>query len=1105
MVVMDSRPLVKAFCVTLGIMLLATCLAATAAETKLSVCPVSLTNPDGQELVLEKYDLRVAVHGPLALTEMEMVFRNPTNRQIEGRFLYLLPTGATVSRFAKDVDGKLMEGEVVETQQARAVYREILHSMRDPALLEQDQGNRFSAKVFPIPANGTTRLVLSYSQVLALKNNERKLTIPLAGMPKIGAFSFSGVVQYFSGESLGEDAAQYLAPQPMDGQFVRLNKQAENFTPERDIELTFKPAIDAPRLNVIKAGNYQMVAYRADFPVSAEAKVKRDWIFYFDTSASGADLEARRLQALSKLLPAAGTPAAAWAFDVNVERLSLESPKPHGDASLGIHYALKRRHCLGATDLGKALKHIGETARATKEPARFVLLSDGIATWGKRDLPEILAELGEWPAQHVLHALVLGNKQDEKMLTALTAKTNGRVVVLPLNDRMEESVQQAVAELTEPIGQSFEFYDEGAAWIYPKTFRDVRSGSEMVVFCELKDGAKAKPGVVYPQGLGKVDVPLEATPAEVPAFAPLIRREAIAAQLAHLEKLEQTEKDAKRGAEFRKQRIELSVRHRVLCAPLTSLLVLETEQDYVRFKIDRTSLTDVLVAGKNGIELLKRKGEELALRKAPPPAPKNRGGEFKGADKKAEVAAAAKADELKDMPAKEMEQNLAKQADGGFSNGLSQNDALAEEEKSIGANNFVRREQGEGLHRASDAEPNAPPPPAANAAPAGGNPMTEGQQAQQAQGGGHAGATRPVESIERRASRDDEVRTGGRRGAADGKRGAPVWTKQLGQRPGEAEFTALRAQVEAKPRDRGLRNAYAHALAATRNWDALQAQCFEWLPFDPENPQVYEYLGKSAAGLNDPATALRALSSLAELAPNNAALLGRAGWVLTATGQHELAAQLFSAALKQRQDDPNLYRGLGLSLWQAGKHDEALKAYEAALKYDFHNRYGDIKRVLKEEAAYVVRSMPLKENLAPEQDPRVSWPNKLGLDLNRTDALRITLGWETDANDVDLHVVDPSGEECFYSHKNNASGLELYSDQTQGLGPEVIRCDKALTGAYHVGVKYFSAGPMGVSRGVVVVFKPQNGLVAKPEIVPFCLIPETGEGKDMRHLTVVEF
>src|SRR5689334_11962737 len=149
-------------------------------------CPISLTNPDGQALTLEKYDLRVAVNGPLSLTEMEMTFRNPEKRQMEGRFLYLLPPGATISRFAKEVNGNLMEGEVVERMRAQSVYTQILHTMRDPALLEMDQGNRFSARVFPIPANGTVRLLLSYSQMAPMKNGERKLTIPLAGLPKIG-------------------------------------------------------------------------------------------------------------------------------------------------------------------------------------------------------------------------------------------------------------------------------------------------------------------------------------------------------------------------------------------------------------------------------------------------------------------------------------------------------------------------------------------------------------------------------------------------------------------------------------------------------------------------------------------------------------------------------------------------------------------------------------------------------------------------------------------------------------------------------------------------------------------------------------------------------
>jgi hypothetical protein len=47
-----------------------------------------------------------------------MRFRNPRQRRMEGRFSAVLPEGATISRFAKEVDGHLMEGEVVERLRA---------------------------------------------------------------------------------------------------------------------------------------------------------------------------------------------------------------------------------------------------------------------------------------------------------------------------------------------------------------------------------------------------------------------------------------------------------------------------------------------------------------------------------------------------------------------------------------------------------------------------------------------------------------------------------------------------------------------------------------------------------------------------------------------------------------------------------------------------------------------------------------------------------------------------------------------------------------------------------------------------------------------------
>jgi hypothetical protein len=141
--------------------------------------PISLSDPDGQELILEELNVRTAIQGMLSLTEIDLRFRNPKPRRIEGRFSCTLPANAAISRFAKEVNGQLMEGEVVERLRANQVYEQFLHQMRDPALLEQDQGNRFSARIFPIEANASTRLVLAYSAVLPLDGGVRRYALPL--------------------------------------------------------------------------------------------------------------------------------------------------------------------------------------------------------------------------------------------------------------------------------------------------------------------------------------------------------------------------------------------------------------------------------------------------------------------------------------------------------------------------------------------------------------------------------------------------------------------------------------------------------------------------------------------------------------------------------------------------------------------------------------------------------------------------------------------------------------------------------------------------------------------------------------------------------------
>ena len=60
----------------------------------------------------------------------------------------------------------------------------------------------------------------------------------------------------------------------------------------------------------------------------------------------------------------------------------------------------------------------------------------------------------------------------------------------------------------------------------------------------------------------------------------------------------------------------------------------------------------------------------------------------------------------------------------------------------------------------------------------------------------------------------------------------------------------------------------------------------------------------------------------------------------------------------------------------------------------------------------------------------------------------------------------------------------------------MVRAEKLEKGTYHIGVNYFAAGPMGVSRGIVVVMHDDD-----IEVYPFRLVE--GGKRDVRYVAAV--
>ncbi|MBL8142053.1 MAG: hypothetical protein JNM38_13135, partial [Acidobacteria bacterium] len=118
-------------------------------------------------IVLESARYEVTVAGVGARTRATLTFRNDADRVLEGEFVYPLPTEAVISGFALDVGGRMVDGVIVEAQQARIAFDTEVRKGIDPGLVEWVRGNTFRTRVWPLPARGRRTVTIEYISELA--------------------------------------------------------------------------------------------------------------------------------------------------------------------------------------------------------------------------------------------------------------------------------------------------------------------------------------------------------------------------------------------------------------------------------------------------------------------------------------------------------------------------------------------------------------------------------------------------------------------------------------------------------------------------------------------------------------------------------------------------------------------------------------------------------------------------------------------------------------------------------------------------------------------------------------------------------------------------
>lgn len=147
----------------------------------------------------QETDVDIAVRGLLANTTVSQRFTNPTDRWMEGVYVFPLPNRAAVHAMRMVIGDRIIEGQVKERAEAKRTYQAAKRAGRKASLVEQERPNIFTTSVANIGPGEAVEIRIEYQQSLTFDRGRLELRFPMVvgtrympGLPAPGPAQGSG-------------------------------------------------------------------------------------------------------------------------------------------------------------------------------------------------------------------------------------------------------------------------------------------------------------------------------------------------------------------------------------------------------------------------------------------------------------------------------------------------------------------------------------------------------------------------------------------------------------------------------------------------------------------------------------------------------------------------------------------------------------------------------------------------------------------------------------------------------------------------------------------------------------------------------------------------
>jgi Ca-activated chloride channel family protein len=457
------------------------------------------------QLAIEYHRVQVRIEDQVAVTHVDQAFRNDNDWTVEGTYIFPLPAGAAVSSFTLWIDGEPVEGEVLDREQARQIYQEIVRKLQDPALLEYVDRGAVQASIFPIEPGESRRIELEYTQLLEADHGLIGYRYPL-NTEKFSAQPLEQVsiaVQVLSADpvrAVYSPTHQVDIDRSDDFEF-RVGYEAADVTPDRDFELFYTVAEDEIGLNLLSFRDPEsedpdgtfLLLVAPSVQADPARRVDKDLILVLDQSGSMEGEKFRQAQqalafVLDHLNP--GDRFNVIAFSTGT-RSYAGGLRPADEAAEARRW-VESLTAVGSTDINRAL--LEAVAQADRErPTLVIFLTDGLPTEGVTEAERILDNLREAaPSNLRLFTFGVGFDVDTFLLDSLATEHHGAASYVSPGQSIDEAVSTFYAKVSTPVltNLELEFGDHIVFDLYPDPLPDLFAGGQLVLVGRYRESGE---------------------------------------------------------------------------------------------------------------------------------------------------------------------------------------------------------------------------------------------------------------------------------------------------------------------------------------------------------------------------------------------------------------------------------------------------------------------------------------------------------------------------------------------------------------------------------------------------------------------------------------